>query len=159
MQPAMRMIPGLDADLDNRTCSVMRHGPRRSENDNHRSASRSSTTVLVVEDDVLVRMAIAAHLRDTGYRVIETATAEEARAALEAQEPIALIFSDIDLPSAWQGSDLAEWLHRHAPAVKVILTSSAFRPRAGLKTTCDGFLPKPYLAEEVTANVKALLGR
>jgi DNA-binding response OmpR family regulator len=103
-------------------------------------------------------VAIAAHLRDAGYRVIETATAEEARRALETEEPIALVFSDIDLPGAWQGSDLARWLRDTAPAVKVILTSSAFHSLAGLKT-CDGFLPKPYLAQEVSANVKSLLGR
>jgi len=154
MQPVMRTESGLEIDLGNR----IGIGACLSENDNRRTIARSATTVLVVEDDVLVRFATAADLRDAGYRVIEAATAEEARTALETREPVALVFSDIDLPGAWQGTDLARWLRDYAPGVKVILTSSAFHAIAGLKT-CDGFLPKPYLAEEVTANVKKLLGR
>jgi len=133
-------------------------GTPPSENDNSRAASRQAPTVLVVEDDVLVRVATAADLRDAGYRVIETATAEEARTAIETKEPIALIFSDINLPGAWQGTDLARWARERMPDVKVILTSSAFHTVAGLKS-CDGFMPKPYLIQEVAAGVKRLLGR
>ena len=90
--------------------------------------------------------------------MIETSTAEEARAALQTQGPIALVFSDINLPGAWQGTDLARWLRDRAPGVKVILTSSAFHTLAGLKT-CDGFVAKPYLVQEIAADVKKLLGR
>jgi CheY-like chemotaxis protein len=154
MQPVMRTVSGLDTDSD---YAITQH-LRLSENDNRRTAPRPVATVLVVEDEVLVRVAIGAHLRDRGYRVIETGTAEEARAALETGEPIALVFSDINLPGAWQGTDLAAWLRGFAPEVKVILTSSAFHSLAGLKS-CDSFLPKPYLAEEVTASVEELLGR
>jgi DNA-binding response OmpR family regulator len=150
----MHMISGVGADLQGRT----NKGARLSQNDNSRIEPRPAPTVLVVEDDVLVRVATAADLRDAGYRVIETATAEEARTALETDEPIALVFSDINLPGVWQGTDLARWVRDVAPGVKVILTSSAFHTVAGLKT-CDGFVPKPYLTQEVTAGVKRLLGR
>ncbi len=114
------------------------------------------TTVLVVEEDVLVRLDIAEHLRDAGYRVIETSSAEEARAAIEGREPIALVFADVNQPGTWQGTDLSGWLHDRFPAVKVVLTSCAFHTIGGLKG-CDRILPKPYLMDDVAQTVTGLL--
>jgi len=119
--------------------------------------AKLANTVLVVEDDVLVRLAIAAHLRDIGYRVIEAVTAEEARTAIETGEPVILLFTDINLAGLWQGTDLAAWVHAEYPQMKVILTSSAFHNVAGLPG-CDGFIPKPYLPDEVAEQVKKLVG-
>jgi len=119
--------------------------------------AKLSQTVLVVEDDVLVRLAIAAHLRDVGYRVVEAVTAEEARAAMSGGEPVMLIFTDINLAGKWQGTDLAAWVHAEFPAVKVIMTSSAFHSVAGL-SACDRFIPKPYQPQEVAEQVKNLVG-
>jgi DNA-binding response OmpR family regulator len=154
VQSVMQMIAGVETDRYSRITI----GVRRSENDNSRPAQRSAATVLVVEDDVLVRVSTAQDLRDAGYRVIEAATAEEAWIAVQTEARIALVFSDIDLPGVWQGTDLARWVRDAAPGVKVILTSSAFHTVAGLKT-CDDFVPKPYLVQEIAADVKRLLGR
>jgi CheY-like chemotaxis protein len=159
MQPVMRTLSKLDVGAGKRTgqgIPFSDNDNRLSDNENRRVAPRSAT-VLVVEDNVLVRVAIAAYLRDIGYKVIETATAEEARAAVETRVPISLIFADIDLPEVLSGTDLTDWLRGHAPGVKVILTSSGFHPHGALET-CDSFVPKPYLAEEVAATVKELIG-
>jgi CheY-like chemotaxis protein len=145
MQSAMRLIPGENS------------GSGKPANDPGKAPKHRPATVLVVEDNVLVRLDVAARLRDAGYRVIETASAEEARTAVETREPVALVFADINLPGTWQGTDLAAWLHTNFSAVKVILTSSAFHTLTGLKG-CDGFLSQPYLAEEVVASVKKLVG-
>ena len=51
-------------------------------------------TVLVVEDDVLVRMATASELRERGFAVLEAYNAEEAVALLQAQIPVRLVFTD-----------------------------------------------------------------
>jgi CheY-like chemotaxis protein len=48
----------------------------------------SQETVLVVEDDVLIRMPISQYLRDCGYRVIEAANADEAMAVLVDEKPM-----------------------------------------------------------------------
>jgi two-component system, response regulator PdtaR len=58
-------------------------------------------TVLVVEDDVLIRLATADRLRERGFVVVEAADAEEAVALLQAQVPVRLVFTDVQLPGEW----------------------------------------------------------
>jgi CheY-like chemotaxis protein len=66
--------------------------------------TENQKTILVVEDDVLVRMPISQYLRDCGYRVIEAVNADEAMAVLLHREtPIDLVFSDIEMPGSIDG--------------------------------------------------------
>jgi DNA-binding NtrC family response regulator len=147
MRPALRLTIGGDSVAE-AACERSLAGVG--------ALAKLSDTILVVEGDVLVRLATAAHLRDAGYRVVEAITAEEARAAIETGD-VALVFSDINLPGRWQGTDLAGWVHAEFPAVKVILTSSAFHTVAGLRG-CHHFIPKPYLPEEIAALARKLGG-
>ena len=56
-------------------------------------------TILVVEDEILIRVPISQYLRDCGYKVIEAANADEAMTALQHKETIVdLVFSDIEMP-------------------------------------------------------------
>lgn len=80
-------------------------------------------TILVVEDEILVRMPLAEYLRDCGYRVFEAASVAEAKAVLDADTPVDLVFSDVNLVGAENGFALASWVHQHHPATKVLLTS------------------------------------
>jgi DNA-binding response OmpR family regulator len=112
-------------------------------------------TILVVEDDVLVRLAVAEHLRECGYRVLETGSAEDARAVFETREPVDVMFSDVQLAGRWSGTDLAAWVRERFPLVKVILTSGAFLAIAA--AGCDLFVAKPYVPEEIVSRIKTLL--
>jgi two-component system, response regulator PdtaR len=123
--------------------------------DDEDSQSDQRATILVVEGDVLVRIAICEHLRDAGYRVIEAGTAEDARRRLETGTRPNIVFADIDLPGPWQGTQLLDWLRTEFPKVKVILTSCAFHTLVG--AGCDLFIPKPYLARDVETRVRRLL--
>jgi response regulator RpfG family c-di-GMP phosphodiesterase len=68
-------------------------------------------TVLVVEDEVFIRLVISEYLRDCGYRVIEAANADEALIVLEHLEiAVDVVFSDIEMPGSIGGFDLANWL-------------------------------------------------
>lgn len=67
-------------------------------------------TVLVVEDDVLVRIDTAEHLRRRGYRVVEAQTADEAVLVIQAGESVMVVFSDIPLPGSLGGLSFAVWL-------------------------------------------------
>src|SRR3978361_1719325 len=80
-------------------------------------------TVLVVEDELMVRMPIAEYLRDCGYNVLEAASASEAIAAVAAEGPVSVVFSDIRMPGKMDGVGLAEWFHANYPDVPVLLTS------------------------------------
>jgi CheY-like chemotaxis protein len=116
-------------------------------------------TVLVVEDEMMVRMPIAEYLRDCGYNVLEASDASEAIAAVGAEGPVSLVFSDVRMPGKMDGFELAEWFQSHYPSVPVLLTSgynggrnlpagSIFRGR---------FIEKPYSQTQVARRIAALL--
>src|ERR1700741_695356 len=97
-------------------------------------------TILVVEDEVLVRMPISQYLRDCGYRVIEAANAQEAVTVLSHEETVVdVVFTDIEMPGALDGFGLAKWVREHRPGVDYGFwrpplvgrsKSRAFTPRA-----------------------------
>lgn len=116
-------------------------------------------TILVVEDDVLVRMPIAQYLRDCGYKVIEAVNAEEAMAVLLHQETVVhLVFSDIEMPGAIDGFGLAKWIREHRPGLGVLLTGTVPRAVEHAKELCEeGPVPKPYEAYTVHDHIRRLL--
>jgi CheY-like chemotaxis protein len=59
--------------------------------------------VLVVEDEILVRLTIADHLRGAGYEVVEAANATEAIAVFASGELVDVVFTDVQMPGAWTG--------------------------------------------------------
>src|SRR5262245_39164239 len=104
---------------------------------------KEDLTILLVEDDVLVRLTTADYLRSKGFNVVEAGTVIEAATVLSAGTPIHLVFSDVDLPGATGGLSLAVWVHAHYPAIPVILTSGV----RSIMPTLSGqrivpFLPK-----------------
>ncbi len=116
-------------------------------------------TVLVVEDELMVRMPIAEYLRDCGYNVLEAANASEAIAAVDAEGPVSLVFSDIRMPGKMDGVALAEWFQSHYPAVPVLLTSgyNGGRAPAAAATWRSRFIEKPYSQIQVERQIAALL--
>jgi len=116
-------------------------------------------TVLVVEDELMVRMPIAEYLRDCGYNVLEAANASEAIAAVDAEGPVSLVFSDIRMPGTMDGVGLAEWFQSHYPAVPVLLTSGYNGGRALTSTSTprSRFIEKPYSQSQVERRIAALL--
>jgi DNA-binding NtrC family response regulator len=102
-------------------------------------------TILLVEDDPLVRISTADHLRDKGYRVVEAGTVIEAATVLSSGPPVHAVFSDVDLPGATGGLSLAVWIHAHHPTIPVILTSGvrSIVPALSAQRSVP-FLAKPY---------------
>src|ERR1700722_11897110 len=93
--------------------------PTESNQQDHRTMH----TVLIVEDEMMVRMPIAEYLRDCGYNVVEAGNASEAIAVMKAGDAVNLVFSDIRMPGKMDGFGLAEWFRSHYPNVPVLLTS------------------------------------
>jgi CheY-like chemotaxis protein len=79
-------------------------------------------TVLVVEDEALIRMMVALSLSDD-YEVIEATDALEGLACLSRPEPIDLLFSDIVMPGGMDGVQLAEAARKLRPDLKILLTT------------------------------------
>jgi CheY-like chemotaxis protein len=122
----------------------------RPKNGAHRIA-----TILVVEDDILTRMAAAQHLRGGGYRVLEAADGEEARTLLRASEPIEVVFSDINMPGM-DGLMLARWIAKEFPDVQIVLTSGDPR-NAAMARAAAHFLEKPYDLDTLGRLIKQLV--
>lgn len=116
-------------------------------------------TVLVVEDETMVRMPIAEFLRDCGYNVVEAGDASEAIAAMEAAEPVNLVFTDVRMPGSMDGFDLAAWFESHYPSVPVLLTSG-YNARRNLPAPAASggrFIEKPYSQTQVARRIADLL--
>jgi CheY-like chemotaxis protein len=120
---------------------------------------QQAETILVVEDDVLVRMPIAQYLRDCGYKVIEASNADEAMQVLLHEEiVIDVVFSDIEMPGAVDGFGLAKWIRQHRPGLHVLLAGTVPRAVQEAKELCaEGAVPKPYDAQLVHTRIRRLL--
>src|SRR5262245_10337602 len=84
----------------------------------------SRAVILVVEDEVMLRLAASYHLRGAGFTVIEAANADEAVRVVGASKSIALVFSDLTMPGEMDGYALARWISREHPHIKVLMTSA-----------------------------------
>jgi CheY-like chemotaxis protein len=120
-------------------------------------------TILVVEDEVLIRLSVGEYLRDRGYRVLEAVSAEEAQRIFRGAEAVELLFSDVDLGKGMDGLELAAWVRQHYPAVRILLASGVTRLVEDAERLCDGpFLSKPYSYEVLAGHIEralALSGR
>lgn len=113
-------------------------------------------TVLVVEDDMIVRLTIAEFLRGSDCEVVEASTAEAAVAVLQQRDGIDAVFTDIQLGGALSGWDVGEVSRATHPTIPVVYTSGAVvapdRCVAG-----SVFLEKPYDPAAVFAACQTLL--
>jgi DNA-binding NtrC family response regulator len=116
-------------------------------------------TILLVEDEVLVRMPIAQYLRDCGYKVIEAVNADEAMTVLMHKETVVdIVFSDIEMPGAVDGFGLAKWIREHRAGLDVLLAGTVPRAVENAKQLCEqGSVPKPYDSKIVHDHIKRLL--
>jgi CheY-like chemotaxis protein len=115
-------------------------------------------SVLIAEDELLIRFALSDCLADRGFRVLEAGNASEAIDLLEAEPEIDLVFTDIRMPGAMNGIDLANWVHAHRPGLAVVLTSGDARKAelaAKIKPE-EPFIPKPYDLESVADRIADL---
>ena len=118
-------------------------------------------TILVVEDDVLVRNLAAAYLRESGFEVIEATSADEAIRVLQAEVRVDIVFSDVNMPGSMDGFGLAQWVRRERPWLRVILTSGAARTAKEAGDLCESgpVLAKPYDHAELERHIRSLLAR
>jgi CheY-like chemotaxis protein len=124
-------------------------------NDNETEAP----TILVVEDEVLIRLAVSDYLRGCGYRVVEAGSGDEAVTVLTTDVRIDVVFTDVSMPGGLNGFGLAQWVLRQRPEVRVILTSGITRTAEEARDLCahGPFMAKPYDHGELSRQIRALL--
>jgi CheY-like chemotaxis protein len=116
--------------------------------------------VLLVEDEVLIRLATADHLRLCGFKVVEAGAAAEAQELILAGLKVDLVFSDITMPGAIDGIGLAKWLETIGDTTPVLLASGVPRALDSAKQSCanvQAIAPKPYDQDEIVAQIRVIL--
>lgn len=113
------------------------------------------STVLIVEDSGPMRLLAQTYLTEFGYRTEVADSAEAALAVLRDGRPIDLLFTDLILPGALDGRDLARAARRLRPGLRCLVTTG------GEELAVDGLpvLPKPYRKEDLAHAIRDCLGR
>jgi DNA-binding NtrC family response regulator len=116
--------------------------------------------ILLVEDEVLIRLATADHLRQSGFKVVEAGTGAEAQDLVLAGLKVDLVFSDITMPGGLDGIGLAQWLAQNHVDVPVILASGVPRALEAARKTHDNIkavAEKPYDQDHVVLQIRTVL--
>jgi two-component system, response regulator PdtaR len=116
-----------------------------------------TATVLVVEDEGLVRQLSAGELEEAGYRVLEAASAEEAISILESGAGVAVLFTDVNMPGGLDGLGLARLVHERWPRVRLLVTSGGAAVGAADVPDDGRFIAKPYALSTLTSLVDELV--
>lgn len=115
------------------------------------------STVLVVEDDTLVRMHGADILEDAGYDVLEAVDADQALAILTEHQDVHLLFSDVDMPGKMDGLDLARLVHERWPRIHLLLTSGHHPLQHADLPGSGRFIRKPWSSEVLIERIRGFL--
>jgi two-component sensor histidine kinase len=122
------------------------------------SPTDSQTNVLVVEDEMVLRMRAVDIVEDAGFTAVEAVNADEAISILEARSDISLLFTDIQMPGSMDGLKLAHAVHERWPAIKIILVSGQVKPSEAERPADSRFFGKPLGVEEMTTQLQAMIG-
>lgn len=118
-------------------------------------------TILVVEDDTILRKFVSSQLRDHGYRVLETSNARDAlEIAGRHPGPVHAMLTDIILGGPVDGLELAAEMKRDRPDLRVLYMSGysgTLADRLDLEALSDFFLAKPFTPKSLLAVVESAL--
>src|ERR1700710_122807 len=114
--------------------------------------------VLIVEDEMMLRMRAADIVEDAGFRPVEAVNADEAMAILESRSDISLLFTDIQMPGSMDGLKHAHAVHDRWPSIKIILVSGQVKPSEAEKPADSRFFGKPIEVKQMIAELRKMVG-
>ncbi|WP_245305552.1 MULTISPECIES: response regulator [unclassified Bradyrhizobium] len=114
--------------------------------------------VLVVEDDMLLRMRAVDMVEDAGYISVEAVDADQAVTILESRSDIVLLFTDIQMPGSMDGLGLAHSVHARWPPIKIILVSGQLKLASIDIPANSRFFGKPLEAKVMIAQIQSMIG-
>jgi len=123
--------------------------------------SKDSTAVpnvLVVEDEMILRMRAVDIVQDAGFNPVEAVSADQAMSILEARSDISLLFTDIQMPGSIDGLKLAHAVHDRWPTIKIILVSGQVKLSDAERPADSRFFGKPLGVEQMIAELQAMVG-
>jgi signal transduction histidine kinase/CheY-like chemotaxis protein len=125
-------------------------------------SARKHKTILVVDDDDLVRKSVITQINSLGYSTIEASGPAEALEIIAGKEPFDLLFSDIVMPGPIDGVELAKLAREQRPGLKIMLTSG-FPDLKNGRSPADSYvqwqiLKKPYRRSDLQHALQGILG-
>jgi two-component sensor histidine kinase/CheY-like chemotaxis protein len=114
--------------------------------------------VLIVEDEMMLRMRAVDIVEDAGFCPVEAVNADEALSILESRSDITLLFTDIQMPGSMDGLKLAHAVHDRWPSIKIILVSGQVSPSAAEKPADSRFFGKPLSVDKMISELQAMVG-
>lgn len=116
-------------------------------------------TVLIVEDEMLLRMRTVDIVEDAGFTPLEAVNADDALALLESRSDIELLFTDIQMPGTMNGLKLAHAVHERWPLIKIILVSGQVTPNEEDRPANSRFFGKPVEVQQMIAELQGMIGQ
>jgi DNA-binding response OmpR family regulator len=118
------------------------------------------TTVLVVDDEPIVRDVVARYLERDGHRIISAADGDEARGLIEREAP-SLVVLDVMLPGETDGLALCRWIRSTSDLAVILLTARGDETDriVGLELGADDYVTKPFSPRELASRVRTVLRR
>lgn len=115
------------------------------------------STIMILEPEIIARMALAEYLRECGYRVIEGYKPEEVFTVLDAGNPIDILLAQVSLGTDLDGVALAKRLRESHPNIEVVLAVGTANAADKAAELCDaGPLEKPYHPQELLRRIQLL---
>src|SRR5205085_1828684 len=114
--------------------------------------------VLVVEDEMVLRMRAVDIVEDAGFTAVQAVNADEALSILESRSDISLLFSDIQMPGSMDGLKLAHAVHHRWPSIKIILVSGQVKVSDADTPTDSRFFGKPLEVKRMIAELQGMVG-
>jgi CheY-like chemotaxis protein len=115
-----------------------------------------AATILVVEDEPVIRSMVADALRDAGFMVVEAGSGDEALTVVESETRVNLVFTDVRMPGTLDGVALMGRLRQTRPDLKLAV-ASRYSPEWPSPNLVDDFIGKPYDIARTVNRIKALL--
>src|SRR5258708_10405333 len=121
--------------------------------------SAALRAILVVEDEMLLRMRAVDMVEDAGFTAVEAINADDALAVLESRSDIELLFTDIQMPGSMDGLKLAYAVHARWPSIKIILVSGQLNLTDDDKPPDSRFFGKPLDVKQMIAEMQDMIGK
>jgi two-component system, response regulator PdtaR len=115
----------------------------------------ASRSVLVVDDEPILRLFACEALEEAGYEVVGASSADEAIALLRRGTPFGAVLTDIEMPGDLDGLELAWNIQAHWPEITVVITSGRKLPRPDEIPRAASFLPKPFSADRLVDTMRS----
>ena len=119
----------------------------------------TALTVLVVEDEAVIRMSTAVALKDAGFRVLEARDSAEALELLNLYGDIGILVTDVRMPGAMDGLALVARVRRDYPAIRALVVSGNTPAAAAFSAGASAFIGKPYEPMGVVQSVMELISK